>query len=178
MTRPTRPLISPWAAPLLAAHHWQGESNDCGPYAVAILLRGARGVTTHGREMAQTLNRPRWRGPFPLIRRIPHWATFPWGVVDALRTYGIPATWMMGTPFRYLYAGLRRGWALLPVFGQWRPLWAHVAWLVAYHPRRGWGFVDSAHPRAELVWMSPERFSPRWRAYGNLLVLADPRRVR
>jgi len=67
-----------------------------------------------GRALARELNRPRWVGPLPFIRRIPNWATFPWGVVDALRQHGLRAEWRWAAPPHLLREGLSRGWVLLP----------------------------------------------------------------
>ncbi len=170
--------MSPWMSPhtgrLLAAHQWQGQTNDCAPYAAAILLRGLLGLNISGAQLAAEMNRVRWVGPFPLVRRIPNWATFPWGVVDVLRRYGVPARWRLGARPEHLRQSLQRGHVPMPIFGQWRPLWAHIALLVGYDAQRGWGFVDAGHPRAEVLWTPDARFRTWWRAYGRLLVTAMP----
>ncbi len=167
-------LTSPHLRSLLLAHQWQGKSNHCGPFAAAIVLNALMKTRVTGHDLARELNRPRWIGPLPLIRRIPNWATFPWGVVDALRQHGLRAEWRWATPPHLLHEGLQRGWVLLPIFGQWRPLWAHLAVLAAFHPELGWGFVDSAHPHPNLVWRDAETFLRQWRNYGRMLVLAYP----
>ena len=171
---PARSLQTPWLAALLAAHQHQGSGNHCGPFAAAIALRALGRAEVDGETLARELNRPRWIGPLPLIRRIPNWATFPWGVADVLRRYGLRARWRFAAPWSLLHHGLEQGWLLLPVFGQWRPLWAHIAVLAAYHPQKGWGFVDSAHPRPELVWRDTATFARQWRSYGRLLVMGYP----
>jgi len=66
------------------------------------------------------------------------------------------------------------GLGVVAAFGQWRPLWAHIAVLAAFHPEQGWGFVDSAHPHPNLVWRDAEAFARQWRNYGRVLVLAYP----
>ncbi len=168
------PLRSPRLEALLAAHQWQGASNHCGPFAAAMVLRAWGRASVDGLALARQLNRPRWLGPLPYLRRIPNWATFPWGVADVLRQHGLRAHWRWGASFKMLRRGLAQGWALLPVLGQWRPLWAHVAVLAAYHPQKGWALVDSAHPRGELVWLPAGTFARQWRAFGRLLILAYP----
>lgn len=167
--------LSPHTGRLLGAHQWQGQTNDCAPYAIAILLRGLLNLPVTGDQMAEAMNRPRWIGPIPLVRRIPNWATFPWGVVDVLRQHGVPAAWRWWATEDLLRQTLHRGGIPMPIFGQWRPLWAHIALLVGYDPQRGWGVVDAGHPRAEVLWTPAEQFRRWWRALGRLAVLVYPR---
>ena len=167
-------LVSPHLPALLAAHQWQGSSNHCGPFAAAIVLGALTPHRVAGQALARELNRPRWVGPLPFVRRIPNWATFPWGVVDALRQFGLRAHWRWGASPHQLREGLQRGWLLLPIFGQWRPLWAHIAVLAAFHPQRGWGFVDSSFPHARLLWREAGTFARQWRNLGRLLVWVEP----
>ncbi len=153
----------------------QGKSNDCGPFSAAIAINAVTASHVDPKRLARDLERPRWIGPLPRLRRIPRWATFPWGVADALREHGLRAGWRFLSTTGRLQRGLAAGELLMPIYGGWRRRpWAHVVVLVAHDPERGWGLVDPQHKRAEIVWMTEERFRRRWRCWGNLLVTATP----
>jgi hypothetical protein len=158
------------ALPLLQFHQYQGATNDCGPFTVAMVVNALTGAEVRGADVARAMNRPRLRGGIPVVRRIPGWATFPWGLADELERHHIPARWRFGATETHLRAALAEGRCALPIFGELRPLWAHVRLVAEYDPERGWGFVDAAHPQPEVVWDNPIRFAGWWRNYGNLLV--------
>lgn len=165
---------------LLGAHQPQGDSNDCGPFAVAMalgaLLGPGRAATPDA--LARAMDRPRWGGLLgilPLVRRIPRSATFPWGLADAAREAGLVARWRPLAGTDHLLAALVRGEAPLVYVGGWRPRpWGHVAVLAAWDPERGWGFADSLSPRAEIVWRPDAVFRRQWRALGRQLVVLRP----
>ncbi len=160
---------------LLLAHRHQGASNDCAPFTVAMVVQALTGQALDARALARRLDRPRWRGVWPLVRRVPGWATFPWGVTDALRVHGVRAAWRPLARETHLHRALAHGVLPLPIFGGWRPRpWAHIAVLVAWEAGRGWGFVDPATPEAVLHWWPAAAFRRAWRAWGRLLVLAFP----
>ncbi len=164
-------LQSPHLEALLAAHQPQGQSNDCGPYTAAMVLRAVLGIPIPGEELARRMNRPRRRGAAFVVRRVPNWATFPWGVADILREHGLPARWRLLASEEELRRALPTGDILLPIIGEWRPRpWAHISALVAWDERRGWGFADPQLPLPHLKWRSEETFSRQWRAYFRLLV--------
>jgi hypothetical protein len=127
-----------------------------------------------GAQLAQAMNRPRlrWWGPIPIpiIRRIPNWATFPWGVADVLQANGIACRWRFGAAPADLQRALAEGRVAMPIIGEWQPLWAHIKPLAAYHPEHGLGFVDPAHPKPELLWHNETAFLKLWKNYWNLLV--------
>lgn len=161
-------VFSPFTQSLLAAHQYQGNSNDCGPYTAAIVINALQGLHLDGTQLAHHMERPYFRSRLN-VRRIPGWATFPWGVTGVLREYGLKSSWH----FLADQGLLDRAWSLfiaIPIFGSWKPLWAHYAILVADHPELGWGFVDPAHPKGEIVWRSKTDFKHLWRTFGNLLV--------
>ncbi len=160
-------------------HVSQGSSQDCGPHAVSVALNFSRGETIfHAPDLARQMNKPRLLGriPFLVIRRIPNWATFPWGMVDVMRENGLQARWRLGASETHLREGLREDRLLLPIFGE--PLrwkggrgWSHVAVLVGWDDQDCW-FVDSSsesplrsRPRAEFLAL--------WRNMGRLVVEAS-----
>ncbi|MCD4737926.1 MAG: hypothetical protein K8R89_01525 [Anaerolineae bacterium] len=87
--------------PLHKYHQYQGKTNNCGPTSLAIVANAIWGQTRlQGPRVAQELSTPRFRArpiPHPVVRRIPNWATFPWGLVDYLRQQEIPARWATGS---------------------------------------------------------------------------------
>jgi hypothetical protein len=169
-------LVSPHAAQLQAAHACQGKSNDCGPFSAAIVLNALLKAGVDPEQVARELERPRWWGPLPRVRRVPGYATFPWGVADALREHGLQASWRPWASTARLQRGLASGELLLPIYGGWKKgtPWAHFAVLAAHDPERGWGFVDPQHEHGGLVWHRDERFRRKWLTWGNLLVTARP----
>lgn len=163
--------------PLVKYHAWQGQTNDCAPFVVANVINALCDKTSvDGAQLAREMNRPRWRFtsfPFLIIRRIPNWATFPWGMVDVFEQYGIRARWRIGATAENLRHAIRADRVAMPIVGEWMPphkMWAHVRALAAWHADHGWGFVDPAHPSGEIVWQHDERFTKLWRNWGNLLV--------
>lgn len=163
-------LFSPHVAHLLGALQYQGQSNDCGPYTTATVINALLGLSLEAAELAQQMNRPVWRGPLFIVRRIPNWATFPWGMADVLRQYGLNACWRPFASVAYLLRGLQRGNVLMPVLGGWRPLWAHVMTLIAWSVERGWGFANTQFDHHDIHWLSDSLFRRQWRAMFHLLV--------
>src|SRR3972149_2740931 len=100
-------------------HQWQGRSNDCGPFTTAIVLNTFRGEKIFdGKTLALEMNRPRlrWYGllPFLVIRRIPDWATLPWGIADTLTQNGVRARWRFGATKDDLLNALNQSRAPIP----------------------------------------------------------------
>jgi hypothetical protein len=123
-----------------------------------------------GEKLARDMDRPRWAGPIPIIRRIPRWAAFPWGMVDVIRETGLAGTWRLFSNSDSLVTSLAEGNVPMPILGTWKPLWAHVMPLVAHDPEKGWGFVNPAKKEGELDWIKPEVFAKQWRFLGNMVV--------
>jgi hypothetical protein len=165
-------VSSSFAELILAAHLWQGTSNDCGPFSAAMLINAFTPTPVNPTCLAQEMDRFAWRGLFPVFRRFPAWATLPWGVADILRRNGVPAEWRpFGSPSRLIEL-LRTGCIPIVLVGSWRPVWGHVMVLLAWDPQKGWGFADPAHQTGEMHWIEADRFKKIWAAYGNLVVTA------
>ena len=159
--------------PLTRYHQYQAQTKDCAPYTVAIVINALKGKNLVGEAVAREMNRPRWsKGliPVPVVRRIPNWATFPWGIADELGRHGVRACWRFGAREEDLLTALKDDRIALPIIGAFRPLWAHVKILAAHDPAQGWGFLDPAHPRPEITWDSPNLFALLWGNFGHLLV--------
>jgi len=163
-------IESPLSANVLAVHQHQGLRNDCAPIATAMAANALAGLGVDGFELAEQLNHVRWRGLWPVIRRIPNWATFPWGVVDALRDLGIRARWRLFKDKAWLLDRLDTDEVLITITGSLRPLWAHMMVLLAYDDQRGYGFANPAFPEALLYWLPAAQFEQRWRAFGRMAI--------
>jgi hypothetical protein len=161
-------------------HIDQGDSNDCGPHVVTMVVNFWHGETVlDAQAVAREMNRVRLRLGFPplAVRRIPNWATFPWGMVDVLRAHDVPARWQFSASEDDLYRALREDRIAMPIFGEplrrhgWRWAgWSHVAILYGWDPGAEiYWFVDSSMPYAPT---EQERavFVRRWRNMGSLLV--------
>lgn len=158
----------------------QGASNDCGPHVVTMAINFWLGETVLAAEdVAREMNRPRLGVGLPplVVRRIPNWATFPWGIVDVLEAHGVPARWRMRASEDDLRRALAEDRIAMPIFGEplrrkgWRwDGWSHVAILSGWDPAtETFWFVDSSssvvpasRPRGEFVKL--------WGNLGRLLV--------
>jgi hypothetical protein len=165
--------------PLVKYHQFQDVSNNCGPFTIAIVVNALRDQELlHGKEVAREMNRPRlrWLGPlpWPVIRRIPDNATFPWGMVDELRRHGVKARWRFGATTADLHRALSENRVAMPIIGEIvnprlsSRLWAHVKPLSRYEPEAGYSFVDPSQQQAG-EWPD-ENFERLWANWGRLLV--------
>lgn len=172
--------------PVFHYHQYQGDTNDCGPTSVAIAVNALRGESRlEGALVAQEMSRlgVEWK-PFPhiVLPRIPHWATFPWGIVYYLRKQGFRARWRPFGTLKRLERNLRSDLMTMVMVGEpwrWNGLsytgWAHVKILFGRLPGRGMLFVDPGFPRSMksdrlefhgLFWQREDEFLQQWR---NLL---------
>jgi hypothetical protein len=167
----TNLLKSQYTEKFLDNLQYQGSSNDCGPYTTATVINAMCGQKLVGDELAEAMNKPRMRGFLPVIRRIPNWATFPWGMLDIFRDYDLHGRWWFRVPLSYLKPALTAGHILMPIIGEFRPKpWAHVMTLVAWDPEKGWGFANTQYSHRRISWVPDPLFQERWNRYGRLLV--------
>ncbi|HEX3053948.1 MAG TPA: hypothetical protein VHP83_25055 [Aggregatilineaceae bacterium] len=163
----------------LAAYHiTQGDTNDCGPHVVAMAVNfwtGQQTIDAH--QIAQKMNRPRVKAGLPpiVVRRIPNWATFPWGIVDMLREYGLHARWRLWASKDDLQRALREDHLVAPIFGEpfrRRGRWSHVALLAEWNPSTAkYYFVDSARSYPMSAYTRDELLR-YWRNMGRIMVEA------
>jgi hypothetical protein len=140
------------------------------------------GQTLLGAEqVAREMNRPRLGIGLPplVVRRIPNWATFPWGMSDILRLHGLDARWHMRASEADLQKMLLEDRLLMPIFGEplrrqglkWKG-WSHVALLTGWDPTaQTYYFVDSARTTAPSQ-RPRDEFIRLWNNMGRLLVEA------
>jgi hypothetical protein len=167
-------IKSPHREKLLAAHQYQGSSNDCGPYCVAIAVNALKNRELDGHKLGEKMNGWVWRGPLPIPRRIPNWATLPCGVTDELRQQGMRACWHRFSSQDSLLRNLASDKTQIVIIGQLKPLWGHYMLLVAYHPQDGWGFVNPAYDIKKTFWMKENKFIKQWQGLGRQVIVASP----
>jgi hypothetical protein len=159
-------------------HIWQGKSKDCGPHTAATVINFCRGQSIIDPEdLARQMNKPRLGSdlPFVHIRRIPNWATFPWGIADVFKAYGLKPRWRFGATESDLRQSLREDRLLMPIFGEpfqrrgikWHG-WSHIALLAGWEPGKYW-FIDSSKETAP-TYKSEQDFLRMWRGMGRILV--------
>lgn len=171
---PVQPLNSPLADKMLAKVQFQGQRNDCGPFTTATVINAMQERDLDAIQLAESMNKPVWRGWRYVVRRVPNWATFPWGIVDVLREHGLNARWRLFAQPANLFEGLVRGSVLMPIIGEWRPAWAHVMTLVAWHPQQGWGFANTQYNHKKIDWHADEKFRRQWNNWGRILIEIPP----
>jgi hypothetical protein len=171
-------IISPKTDIIVGSLQFQGNSNDCGAYTTATVLNALNSLKSgsneltkiQGDELAKEMEHPAWRGILLVVRKIPNWATFPWGMVDVFRNHGLKARWGFGSNPPYLRQALPGNNVLMPIIGSWKPLWAHVMTLVAWDAVKGWGFANTQYEAKVVHWVPDETLQRQWKAMGNLLV--------
>lgn len=159
--------------PLARYHVHQRDSNDCGPYCVAMVTNTLyAGPFVNAAILAEELNR---RG-FP--ERIPGWATLPWGVAASLRRLGLRTRWRLGASLKQLFTNLRQDCITIVIVGEplyfegrtWRG-WSHYKILDAWNPERGLGFVDPAALRVSgMTWQLLDEFRRQWAWMGKQII--------
>lgn len=131
-----------------------------------MTLSFAKNLPITGNDLGLMMNSVRWRGIFPIVRRISNWATFPWGMVDVLREQQLSARWLIFQKLSTLISGIVLPELNIVILGNYRPLWAHYKILVAYDEQNGLGFIDPAYPKGEVYWDSFHYFEKHWRKFG------------
>ena len=165
-------VLSPHLDVILDSLQYQGASNDCGPYTAATVLNAMLDLDLDGNQLARQMDKPVWRGPRFVIRRVPNWATFPWGMVDVMRAYGLKASWRPFASTDDLKHDLIQGLVPMPVIGSLKPLWAHVMTLLAWNPHKGWGFANTQFSHQIIHWISDDYFKSHWREVAHILIEA------
>jgi hypothetical protein len=163
-------------------HQYQGQSNDCGPTAAAILGNAYFDEDRfQGAEIAGQLNQIKLPGQLlqPLLpARIRGWATFPWGVTRFLRSHQIPAVWKLFGSREGLLHAVQVDRLTAVIVGRpllwrgWRYAgWSHYLILVGYHQEFGWLLLDPAVKRKPegtwwqqqgMIWKKDKEFFWLW----------------
>ena len=169
---PVAQITSPHIDAILAALQHQGSSNDCGPYTTATVLNALLDLNLDGDQLAQQMDKPVWRCQSFVIRWVPNWATFPWGIVDVMQEFGLRSTWRVFESKNHLQLALSQGSVLMPILGSLVPLWAHVMILVAWDLHKGWGFANTQFSHQNVYWVTDGYFTSHWNVMVHLLIKA------
>ena len=187
-TQPRSPQSLPAAIPLVVPqpaylyHAYQGDTNNCGPYSVAIAANAWAGEPRYDAlEVAQAMNRPLFKAhPLPhwVLLRLPNGPSFPWGMAAYLaERLGIAAECRWRCDEALLQRNLAQGLLTIVFIGELLRFerlryrgWAHAKVLYGYDPARGYAFVDpgyehTADPWGALgvFWQTREDFLAGWR---------------
>jgi hypothetical protein len=155
---------------ILSSLKYQGDSNDCGPYTAVTVINALLGKNLNADQLAQEMNHPTWRGYKLIIRRIPNWATLPWGIVDVFQQHGLQASWHLNYNSEKLLTNLQLNKIIMPIIGSWYPLWAHIMILVAWDPQYGWGFADTQSSHHKIKWLTDQVFMNQWKALFRIAI--------
>jgi hypothetical protein len=159
-----------YATRLSASHIFQGSSNNCGPISAAIILKMLDHQNINEKKISNELNKIHWKGIFPLIRRIPNWATFPWGVADIFSQYGISARWRWFCNYSHLIENLEKDRITIVLIGSWLTGWAHYKILAASDTQNGFGFIDPGFPNPDICWQPLGEFLTQWRFFARSII--------
>ena len=169
-------IKSPHIEKLEENHQFQGKTNNCGAFSAAIILSTITPKNIDGSQLADDLNKIRWNGVLPVIRRIPNWATFPWGVLDVFKTSGIRTKISLFTKKEKLVQVINSGNIAITVNGGYKPLWAHYKIPVLYSGDQ-FGFVDPAYSKKQISMQNSDGFYTEWSRYGRIMIEVFPHSV-
>ncbi|MCJ7624953.1 MAG: hypothetical protein MUO76_15740 [Anaerolineaceae bacterium] len=127
--------------------------------------------------MSEKLEKIRWKGILPIIRKAPNWATFPWAIMDVFKPINIRSDWKILCRPIELKKRLSEDKILIVIIGQIKPLktiWAHYKILVAHDEEKGWGFVDPAQHEPLISWEDNLSFTQKWNNLGRILISVYP----
>ena len=159
-------------------HVNQGTSNDCGPFCVTMIANGMRDANiVNAEQLARKMETGLGERRYLLPQRIKGWATFPWGIANALRDMGFHARWRIGTSLEHLQQNLDEDRPTVVLIG--KPLvyknkkyvgWSHYKIVYAYDEDE-WAFVDPlAKPGVVYSYQDAESFKNQWTNMGRIII--------
>jgi len=169
-------------------HQYQGENtNDCGALSLAIVGNAIlNSLHFDGSTVAREMEKPIVvSGPVPhiAIRKIPNWATLPWGISGYLKSKGIPAKlrWLGST--KDLLRNIQEDRLTIVIIGElfqregfrFTTGWSHAKVLYGFEPtgpqpEKGFYFVDPGYPKewsrplhpSGVFWQDEAEFRQQW----------------
>jgi hypothetical protein len=169
-------------------HQYQGEkTNDCAAFSIAIvgnafLNRPQLDGFQVAREMEKLTLVP---SPLPhlTLRKIPQWATFPWGISGYLQSKSIPAKLYWFASVEQLLRNIQEDRFTIVVLGDLLKGWGHAKVLYGYEPtgpqpERGFYFVDPGYPKEwsrphyprGVFWQDENEFKQQWNSLFRILI--------
>jgi hypothetical protein len=155
---------------LIPLHQYQGTSNNCGPYCTATIINYIYHSQITGDSISEYMNHLHFLGWRLSIKRIPNFATFPWGVTDTLLEYGINSQLMIFTKFEQLCDLLSKNELIIVLTATFRPLTAHYRIVVSIDDNR-LGFIDSAHNQYQICYQDKQSFLSGWQNTAHTIIL-------
>lgn len=178
-------------------HQYQGNNtNDCAAFSIAIV----------GNAL---LNRPQFEGfkvaremekvtfvasPLPhlTLRKVPNWATLPWGISGYLQSKNIAAKLHWFASIDHLLRNIQEDRSTIVIIGDLLKGWGHAKVLYGYEPpspaaggvstapqpEQGFYFVDPGypqewsrphHPRG-VFWQDENEFKQQWNSLFRILI--------
>jgi hypothetical protein len=169
-------------------HQYQGDdTNDCAAFSIAIVGNAF-------------LNRPQFDGfkvaremekltlvtsPLPhlTLRKIPQWASLPWGVSGYLQSQHIPAKLNWFASVDHLLRNIRENRLSIVILGDLLKGWGHAKALYGYEgsgpkPQHGFYFVDPGYPKEYsrphqplgVFWQDENEFKQQWNSLFRILI--------
>jgi hypothetical protein len=159
-------------------HVNQGNSNDCGPFCVTMVVNGLRDAPlVNPEQLARTMEAGYGDRHYLFPQRIKGWATFPWGVVNAFRREGLNARFCLGVSIARLQRNLDIDRPTIVIVG--KPLafrkgkyagWSHYKIVYAYDGEE-WAFVDpAAQTNVVYSYQDTATFKKQWTAMGRIII--------
>lgn len=165
---------SPFSEDLIAKHLYQRDSQDCGPYSVAMILNSLLMTDHDPHELALEMNKVRWRFILPVFLRVKNWATFPWGISTMLREKGLQSKIHYFSNTNDLINDIGADKLQIVIVGGYRPLWAHYKILVEYDANEErYGFVDAGFDVRATTYQNSADFEAQWRNLGRIRIVAS-----
>ena len=176
--------------PIYRYHAYQGDTNNCGPYSVAIAANAYLGeARLDPLAVARAMDAPVFkRRPLPhwVPVRLPGGPSLPWGMAAFLaERLGIPARWQWRCGEERLRCNLAQGLITIVFIGElwrWQGLkyrgWAHAKVLYGFDSRWGYAFVDPGYERDPtdlwrglgIFWQGRDEFLRGWLGAGRMVV--------
>jgi hypothetical protein len=163
-------IISPFTEKLRLNHQFQAQSNNCGPFCAAMSINTIKGTHVDGNDLALGMNHPSFSFIFPVIRRIPDYATFPWGIVNVLGQNSIKSNWRFFFTFSDLSILLPENYLLILLTATYKPLNGHYRILVSLEDDQI-GFIDPAYPNSAIHYQPRPSFLLEWQNAFNPIII-------
>lgn len=169
-------------------HQYQGDNtNDCAAFSIAIVGNAKLNQPQFdgfmvAREM-ETVTLVTSPLPHLTLRKIPRWASLPWGVSGYLQSKNIPAKLHWFAREDHLLRNIQEDRFSIVILGDLLKGWGHAKVLYGYEPtgpqpQRGFYFVDPGYPKEYsrprqplgVFWQDENEFRQQWNSLFRILI--------
>jgi hypothetical protein len=167
-------------------HQFQGDStNDCAAFSIAIVGNAFLDRSQfEGFKVAREMEKVTLvTSPLPhlTLRKIPQWASLPWGVSGYLQSQHIPARLNWFASVDHLLRNIREERFTIVILGDLLKGWGHAKVLYGYEPtgpQPGFYFVDPGYPKEYsrphqplgVFWQDENEFKQQWNSLFRILI--------